>query len=259
MNPGASSSTARQDAGSARSGVFVGIGSALAAAIVLAGVAIGLGLVITHASLAAPIRHMDVRLDRWFAHHRSDPLNTATMIGSHLAETLTVVGLALLIVLVLWRRRDLRDIGLLVFGLGIEVTAFLTTTLFVDRGRPPVPHLDAAPPTSSFPSGHTAAAVVLYGGLAIILLRHSRTRASAVAAIALLIVPIAVAGSRLSRGMHNPTDVIAGALLGIASIAAASRITDALIAPRRARTEPADEPDTETDRHTLARAAGGRG
>ena len=41
--------------------------------------------------------------------------------------------------------------------------------MLVDRARPPVVHrLDTAPPTSSFPSGHTAAAVVLYVGLALI-------------------------------------------------------------------------------------------
>jgi membrane-associated phospholipid phosphatase len=50
------------------------------------------------------------------------------------------------------------------------------TTLFIDRPRTKVSHLDTAPPTSSFPSGHTAAAVCFYGSVAAIVLWHNRNR-----------------------------------------------------------------------------------
>ena len=43
-----------------------------------------------------------------------------------------------------------------------ELSAFLVTTLLVHRPRPAVPELDISPPTSSFPSGHTAAALALF-------------------------------------------------------------------------------------------------
>jgi membrane-associated phospholipid phosphatase len=89
----------------------------------------------------------------------------------------------------------------------------------VTRGRP-VDHAvtgnDAAPPTSSFPSGHTAAATTLYGGLAVIARTAARTGWLRLLATALaVLVPAAVGISRLYRGMHNPTDVLAGALLAI--------------------------------------------
>jgi undecaprenyl-diphosphatase len=111
---------------------------------------------------------------------------------------------------------------MLVVGLTLEVTVFVTTTLFVDRPRPPVVRLDPAPPTSSFPSGHTAAAIVLYVGL-ILVIHHvwGRTRATAVASVLLALVPVTVGLSRLSRGMHHPTDVLVGAALGAVALTVA--------------------------------------
>src|SRR3954447_17031061 len=187
---------------------------------ILTAACVGLGLLITHAHATSGLRHWDVSINRWFVRQRTGALDAVTAIGSHLAETPTVVGVGLVVVaLVWWRRRDLYAVGILVVGLTLEVAVFVTTTLFVDRSRPPVHHLDAAPPTSSFPSGHAAAAVVLYVGLIIIVHRAWHRNAATIAvAVVLALAPFAVGLSRLSRGMHHPTDVLVGAALGIAAL-----------------------------------------
>jgi undecaprenyl-diphosphatase len=96
-----------------------------------------------------------------------------------------------------------------------ELVIFLATTTVVPQRRPTVPKLDPAPPTSSYPSGHTAAAVCLYGCLAILLLWLYAGRPGArIVACLLFCVPVFVAVSRVYRGMHYPSDVLAGALLG---------------------------------------------
>ena len=98
------------------------------------------------------LRHWDVSVNRWFVRQRTGALDAVTAVGSHLAETPTVVGVGLIVVaLVWWRRRDLYAVGILVVGLTLEVTVFVTTTLFVDRPRPPVHHLDTAPADVELP------------------------------------------------------------------------------------------------------------
>jgi undecaprenyl-diphosphatase len=55
--------------------------------------------------------------------------------------------------------------------------------------------------------------VTLYGGLALIAWRAARASWLRVVATALaVLMPVGVGLSRLYRGMHNPTDVLAGAL-----------------------------------------------
>lgn len=39
----------------------------------------------------------------------------------------------------------------------LQATIFVTVSAVIGRARPDVPHLDPAPPTSSYPSGHVGA------------------------------------------------------------------------------------------------------
>jgi undecaprenyl-diphosphatase len=99
-----------------------------------------------------------------------------------------------------------------------ELFVFLLVTATVHRARPPIQHLDPAPPTSSFPSGHTGAAVALYVGLAVLLLRVGPSRlpdrARRGLVVVLCLVPVAVGLRRFYRGMHYPSDVVARAIGG---------------------------------------------
>ena len=143
-------------------------------------------------------------------------LTKSPQIGSMLSETATVITVAAIAFFLLrwWLGRWRESITLLVSISG-ELLIFLAVTAAVQRDRPGVPHLDVAPPTSSFPSGHTGAAVALYGCLAVICYRNLVQRWLAVGlAAAFWSIPIIVGLSRVYRGMHFPTDVLGGALLG---------------------------------------------
>jgi undecaprenyl-diphosphatase len=97
-----------------------------------------------------------------------------------------------------------------------ELTLFLTSAAATGRPRPPVEQLDGRLPTSSFPSGHIAATLCLWIAIAIIAIpriRHWWRWAFLVPAI---LMPAAVALSRMYRGMHHPTDVLGALLLAAA-------------------------------------------
>jgi undecaprenyl-diphosphatase len=147
---------------------------------------------------------------------RTPTMNTLSHLGSSMADTVTCIALLVVMVVVLrvWLGRW-RESWTLVAAIVGELLVFLVVTALVDRPRPAVPHLDAAPPTSSFPSGHTGAAMALYGCLAVIVLRQLNHRRVAVAVAAVCFaVPVVVAAARLYRGMHHPTDVLFGAVGG---------------------------------------------
>lgn len=111
------------------------------------------------------------------------------------------------------RHRKFAVLGYLAtVGLGVSLLNNLFKQL-VDRERPGVRQLTEAA-SSSFPSGHSAAAAACWAALALICARHSSRRGRMLAALAAMLITVAVATSRVLLGVHWLTDVIAGALVG---------------------------------------------
>ncbi len=194
------------------------------------------GTIVT--SLASTsVGEFDRSVSRWFAAQRTDTLDLLSDIGSGFSDTLTVVVALVILVavfLAVWRRWP--EALMLVVALGLEVTTFVTIAFLVGRDRPPVEQLDPSPPTASFPSGHTAAAVALYLGLALIVTWNTENRlVRGMAWTVGILAPVAVALSRMYRGMHFITDVTAGALLGLVCLGVAvwALRADRVVEPRQ--------------------------
>lgn len=173
------------------------------------------GLLLTHVFDKGAVHRSDLGVDVWFAHHRSPGWNSVMLFGTDLARTQTVIAVAAAAALLLrWRLKRWRESFIVIAAVAGEVLIFLAVTETVPQRRPPVPRLQVAPTTSSYPSGHTAAAVALYGCLGVLLLVYvSRPGLRWLAAV-LFCIPVYVGLSRLYEGEHYPSDVIAGALLG---------------------------------------------
>ncbi|MCY0936864.1 diacylglycerol kinase family protein [Streptomyces sp. H34-S4] len=197
---------------------------------------------------------------RALAEHRSETGTQVTELFSLLASTQVVVGVTLVCVvaLLVLPRVPLRTEALFLgTAVAVQSAVFLVVTSFVDRPRPAVPHLDVAPPTSSFPSGHVGASLALYGGLAVIAVLRLRGPGRYALASFLLLLPPAVALSRMYRGMHYPSDVAGGLLNGTATLLI---MGFALLYGRRSTPEPdSAEPDSaERPAPASAPQTGGR-
>jgi membrane-associated phospholipid phosphatase len=186
----------------------------------ISAVSIALGFLVTRVILHdSGVSHWDEHVNVWLAAHRTPFRTHLSLIGSIISGGVVlpiVAGLTAFASAVMckWRLA-----AFLVFVLGVESASYRITTLVVHRHRPRVPRLEVLPVNASYPSGHTAAAIAVYCGLALLLTSLFRNLAFRTAAwcVALLIVAFDVY-SRLYRGMHHPLDVAGGVVVGVAAV-----------------------------------------
>ncbi|MEU7777181.1 phosphatase PAP2 family protein [Micromonospora parva] len=164
-------------------------------------------------------------VNRELAADRTGDWNNVSLVFSTLASTQMIVVVTVLVALALrlWLKRW-REPLFLCAAVTAQALVFLLTTLAIDRRRPAVEHMDVSPPTSSFPSGHTSAAVALYVGIAVLMALRARSTGAKVAWWTLLLmVPLGVALTRMYRGMHHPSDVVASFVNGGTCVAIMAR------------------------------------
>lgn len=162
----------------------------------------------------------DEHFTQWLADNRSPAQEDLSWVGSTLAGGLVipvVLGIGLITFLIM-RRWLLAAFVVLVVAL--ESGTYRVTSWIVERPRPEVKRLEGLPVDASYPSGHTAAAVAMYGG--ILLLVASRFQSTAVRVLTILLgvaIPLFVGWARMYRGMHHFSDVVAGLLMGLGALA----------------------------------------
>jgi membrane-associated phospholipid phosphatase len=191
--------------------------------LILAAVLVGAGLVITH-PLAHSVGAWDDHMNAWFARHRDSAANRFSSDFTFLANTPGIAVVATLAVVITLLLRRARLAVMLLVALAIELTVFVTVNYAVGRPRPHVSHVASTPSTYSWPSGHVAATLTLYGGIALIVAAITARPVPRVAAwlVAVFLV-VCVALSRVYQGEHHPTDALAGLLLGVGALWVANR------------------------------------
>jgi undecaprenyl-diphosphatase len=156
--------------------------------------------------------HVDVTIRTWIVLHRL-PVLTSVMWGLSAIGRGGIVWLLIAAVLTAMKRLRPREWAQL--ALVLLVTSAMTDVVLkpiVGRERPFIHSLDVAviggrPASDSFPSGHAA---IAFAGAVVL------SRFAPVPALAWWVLAAAIAYSRLYLGVHYPSDVVAGALVGIA-------------------------------------------
>jgi membrane-associated phospholipid phosphatase len=116
------------------------------------------------------------------------------------------------------RRWDLAIVVVVVRLLELGVNTL--TKVLVERPRPsfadPVTHAAGA----SFPSGHAAGTTAMYAVLLILFVRAGNEVLVRIGAVLVALLVVCVAATRVLLGVHYPSDVAAGILVGIGALAA---------------------------------------
>jgi len=186
----------------------------------IAAVSIGLGLFVTHVlEHSWNLGASDERVDVWLAAHRTTTRTSGSLVGSIVAGgvVLPIVVGSVALVFVLFRKW--RIAAFVVFALAVESATYRLTTLVVHSHRPRVVRLESLPVNASYPSGHTAAALAVYGGLVLLLTSRLTNRyVRAFAWLSAVLLVAFVAASRMYRGMHHPLDVAGGLVVGVMAL-----------------------------------------
>ena len=161
----------------------------------------------------------DEDVSEWLAGHRSSTQEHLSWIGSTLAGGLVIPVVIGLCLLVFCLTRHWLLAAFVLFAVAVESGSYRATSLIVERQRPDVDRLESLPVDASYPSGHTAASIALYGGLLLLIASRIQNLAVRIAALVVgIAIPIFVAWSRMYRGMHHLTDVGAGVFMGLAAL-----------------------------------------
>lgn len=144
------------------------------------------------------------------------------LLGGGLVCTL-VITVAIVVLLVRRHRDEALFLAVSALG-GLAINELVKAAVGRPRATEPPPLWVEG--SSSFASGHSMAAVYVYGALALVLwlLAWSHLWAR-ILVVVLLVLVVLIPLSRLWTGVHYPSDVIAGLLLGTAWVCVAASLT----------------------------------
>lgn len=144
---------------------------------------------------------------------RSPALTNAMLAITSLGDGAYLRPMGALVVIALAMQRAWRPAG-------ATATAFLLLPLLVNliksgvaRTRPTI-DLYAGADGFSFPSGHAANSALIYGAIAVLVLRSLTGPTRWIATAALALLAVLIAASRVYVGAHWPSDALAGLALG---------------------------------------------
>lgn len=187
----------------------------------VAGTIVAIGATWTFATIAEQVREgatqvFDNAVLTWIGAHRSATITAVMVELTSLGTGVVVMSTVIVAALFLWLSRHRHSAVLLVFASvgGIILNGLLK--LGFSRPRPKVIAWDTHAVSSSFPSGHAMNAIIVYGTVAYLAARLLKTRTLRVITFSIAgLIIAAVCASRVYLGVHYPSDVLAGLVVGL--------------------------------------------
>ncbi len=154
---------------------------------------------------------------RWMAAHQSALATTAalelTALGTGTVVVMMTVVSGMFLALTGQKRPALLLVAATIGGLALN----LVLKLHYHRPRPHIFNWGTNGVSSSFPSGHAMNSVIVYGTIAYLAWRLSDRRwLRALTQLLAVLVIIGICTSRVYLGVHYPSDVLGGAIVGAA-------------------------------------------
>lgn len=133
---------------------------------------------------------------------------------TELASTTMVIAITLIVLIALvYRKRWALAAGLCTSVFGSAAAVYALKEL-VARPRPAAPLYTFLETSYSFPSGHAAFSVALYVFILWIMYKTLPAARKHITTVAVTVLVVGIGFSRLYLGVHYPSDVIAGYILG---------------------------------------------
>jgi undecaprenyl-diphosphatase len=193
------------------------LGVFLIGGVIVAGLGTWLFSELAERVMAGGTQAFDEAVLRWVSTHHTPALTTVmleiTTLGTS-AVALAIVSVAALFLTL--TKHKYSALLLIVATAGGIFLDFLLKLRF-DRPRPHIFSWGEQVILSSFPSGHAMSATIVYSTVAYLAARLQRRRwARGLTMFIALILILLICSSRVYLGVHYPSDVLAGVIIGLA-------------------------------------------
>lgn len=154
---------------------------------------------------------------KWMAGHHTPLIDALMLEVTALGTGIVVMTIVSIAALFLYLTSHKYSALLLLVATGGGLLLNMALKSFFDRPRPHVFEWGTHAYTSSFPSGHAMSAAIVYSTVAYLAARlHAYAWARWVTLLVAAIIIVMICLSRMYLGVHYPSDVIAGATIGLA-------------------------------------------